>query len=106
LSEKYDSPIGRSEGGEAVISYFPEDSVWKIFNQLPTPEGTPKGYEAAAKALMVATIADVEIPVRFITWSDAQSIEDKVELAEEYGLKGVAVFKVDGEEDDEMWKHF
>ena len=106
LSEKYDSPIGRSEGGEAVISYFPEDSVWKIFNQLPTPEGTPKGYEAAAKALMVATVADVEIPVRFITWSDTQSIEDKVELAEEYGLKGVAVFKVDGEEDDEMWKHF
>jgi spore germination protein YaaH len=106
LSEKYDSPIGRSEGGEAVISYFPEDSVWKIFNQLPTPEGTPKGYEAAAKALMVATIADVEIPVRFITWSDARSISDKVELAEEYGLKGVAVFKVDGEEDEEMWKHF
>ncbi len=106
LSKKYDSPIGRSEGGEAVITYFPEDSVWKIFNQLPTPKGTPKGFEAAAKALMVATIADIELPVRFITWSDAKAIEDKVELAEKYGLKGVAVFKVDGEEDEDMWDLF
>jgi GH18 family chitinase len=80
--------------------------VWKIFNQLPTPEGTPKGYEAAAKALLVATVANVEIPVRFVTWSDAASITDKVELAEKYNLKGVAVFKVDGEEDQNLWKLF
>jgi len=106
LADKYDSPIGRSEGGEAVISYFPEDSVWKIFNQLPTPEDTPKGYEAAAKALMVATIADVEIPVRFVTWSDARSIEDKLKLVEKYNLKGTAIFKVDGEEDKDIWKLF
>jgi spore germination protein YaaH len=106
LAKKYDSPIGRSAGGEAVISYFPEDSVWKIFNQLPTPVGTPKGYEAAAKALLVATVADVEIPVRFITWSDARSIEDKLDLVDKYGLKGTAVFKVDGEEDSKLWKLF
>jgi spore germination protein YaaH len=106
LAKKYDSPIGRSAGGEAVISYFPEDSVWKIFNQLPTPEGTPKGYEAAAKALLVATVANVELPVRFITWSDAESIEDKLGLVDKYDLKGTAVFKVDGEEDEKMWKLF
>ncbi len=106
LAEKYDSEIGRSDGGEAVISYFPEDSVWKILNGLPTPKGTPKGFEAAAKALMVATYADIEIPVRFITWSDAKSIEDKLELVEDYGIKGIAVFKADGEEDKKIWKNF
>lgn len=106
LSEKYDSPIGRTAGGEAVISYFPEDSVWKIFNQLPTPAGTPKGYEAAAKALMVATLADIELPVRFVTWSDAKAIEDKVDLVKKYDLKGTAIFKVDGEEDLKLWKLF
>jgi len=106
LADKYNSPIGRSAGGEAVISYFPEDSVWKIFNQLPTPAGTPKGYEAAAKALMVATYANVEIPVRFVSWSDAQAIEDKLDLVKKYDLKGVAVFKVDGEEDPAIWKQF
>ena len=106
LSKKYKSPIGRSAGGEAVISYFPEDSVWKIFNQLPTPKGTPKGYEAAAKALLVATVAKVEIPVRFVAWSDAQAIEDKLDLVEKYNLRGTAIFKVDGEEDPKMWDLF
>ena len=106
LSKKYDSPIGRAEGGEAVITYFPEDSPWRILDALPTPEGTPKGYEAAAKALMVATYANIEIPVRFVSWSDASSIEEKLNLVEKYDLKGVAVFKVDGEEDPKMWKLF
>ena len=106
LSQKYNSPIGRAAGGEAVISYFPEDSVWTILNQLPTPAGTPKGYEAAAKALMVATFANIEIPVRFVSWSDAEAIEQKLDLVEKYDLKGAAVFKVDGEEDPKMWKLF
>lgn len=104
--KKYNAPIGRSAGGEAVISYFPEDSVYKVFNTLATPAGTPKGFEAAAKALMVATYTGIEIPVRFITWSDAAAIKDKVTLAQKYKLKGLAVFKFDGEEDKDMWKLF
>ncbi len=106
LSKKYNSPIGRTAGGEAVISYFPEDSVWKIFNQLPTPKGTPKGYEAAAKALLVATYANIEVPVRFVSWSDAEAVEQKVKLVEKYNLRGTAIFKVDGEEDPDIWKLF
>jgi spore germination protein YaaH len=106
LSDKYKSPIGRTDGGEAVISYFPEDSVWKILNQLPTPKGTPVGYEAAAKALMVATQAKVEIPVRFITWSDALAVKGKVDLVKKYNLKGTAIFKADGEEDQKIWDLF
>ena len=104
LAEKYDSKIGRSEGGEAVISYFPEDSIWRLLNALPAPEDTPKGYEAAAKALMVATYAGIEIPVRFVSWSDASAIEDKLDLVDDYDLRGTAIFKVDGEEDPDLWK--
>lgn len=106
LAEKYNSNIGTTEGGEAVMSYFPEDSVWKIFDRLPAPKGTPKGYEAAAKALLVSTYANVEIPVRFITWSNAKAIDDKINLVKKYDLKGVAIFKVDGEEDPAIWKLF
>jgi len=106
LSEIYDVPIGRTAGGEAIITYFPEDSVWKIFNVLPTPEDTPPGYEAAAKALLVATLAKVEIPVRMLTWGDAKAAEDKFELAKDLDLKGVAFFKFDGEEDEDIWDLF
>lgn len=106
LSEKYNSPVGRTAGGEAVISYFPDDSPYRVFDALPTPKGTPKGFEAAAKALQVATIAKIELPVRFVTWSDAKAIEDKLEIAKEQDLRGVAIFKIDGEEDQNIWKLF
>jgi spore germination protein YaaH len=106
LAKKYNSPIGRTAGGEAVISYFPDDSIWRIFNQLPTPEGTPKGFEAAAKALLVATVADIELPVRVVIWSDAKAVEDKLDLVEEYDLRGLTLFKIDGEEDPDIWKLF
>lgn len=106
LAEKYDAPIGRTAGGEAVISYFPDDSIWRIFNQLPTPKGTPKGFEAAAKALMVATVADIEVPVRIVIWSDAAAVEDKLELVDEYNLRGLTLFKIDGEEDPAIWDLF
>lgn len=106
LSKIYNAPIGRSEGGEGVISYFPEDSPYKVFNALPTPTGTLKGYEAAAKALMVANIAKVELPVRFVSYSDTASIDEKLDLARSHGLRGITLFKIDGEEDQAIWNLF
>jgi spore germination protein YaaH len=43
-------------------------------------------------------------PFNYLSWSDAQAIEDKVELAHRMGLRGVAVFKFDGGEDPGMWE--
>lgn len=106
LANKYNAPIGRTAGGEAVITYFPEDSVWRLLDQLPTPPGTKVGYEAAAKALLVATYANIEIPVRMVVWSDAKAVADKLSLVESYSLKGVVLFKIDGEEDERIWELF
>lgn len=106
LSKKYKSKIGRTAGGEATISYFPDDYALAktIQKKVKTvPKGTPKGFEAAAKALKYATDTGTEVSVRFVTWSDAKAIEDKFDLVEKYGLRGTAIFKVDGEEDQKIW---
>ncbi len=39
----------------------------------------------------------------YLSWSDAQAVADKVALARKLGVKGVAVFKFDGGEDQQIW---
>ncbi len=109
LSKIYKSKVGRTAGGEAVISYFPKDYAYakQIKKAVKkAPKGTPKGFEAAAQALKYATDKDKEVSVRFVTWSDAAAIKDKLKLVDKYNLRGTAIFKVDGEEDPKMWSLF
>jgi len=106
LADKYDKKPGRNKAGELSFSYFPEDSIFKILDSLPAPEGTPEGMESAAKALLFSTQTGMEVPVRVAWYSDAGAIEDKVDLAKKYNLRGVALFKIDGEEDEDLWDLF
>lgn len=40
---------------------------------------------------------------RVLSWSDAESIRQKADLAVKYGLRGIAVFKIDGGQDPLLW---
>ena len=42
-------------------------------------------------------------PFNYMTWSDSQAIADKVSLARQLGVRGVAVFSLGGAEDPGMW---
>lgn len=106
IADEYDVEIGRNAAGELSFSYFPDDSPYQILNVLPVPDDTRTGMEAAAKALLFANLTGLTVPVNIVWYSDAKAIEDKVELAEDYNLKGIAIFKVDGEEDSKLWQLF
>lgn len=40
---------------------------------------------------------------RLMSWSDAEAIRQKAELAEKLGLRGIAIFKIDGGQDPLLW---
>ncbi|MDD3530981.1 MAG: glycosyl hydrolase family 18 protein [Candidatus Pacebacteria bacterium] len=42
-------------------------------------------------------------PRRVVWWSDAGAIQDKIDLARTLGVRGVALFKIDGGEDPALW---
>lgn len=105
LVDIYDARVGRTVGGEAVITYFPEDSPWAFLNDFNFKGGT-KGYERAELALALATALDVEIPVRMVVWSDATAMAGKLEIADDYDLEGVSFFSINGKEDQDIWDEF
>lgn len=104
LAEDNDVEPERNTAGESSFSYFSEP--FKILDVLPVPDGTRKGMEAAAKALLFANLTKMEIPVNLVWYSDAEAIKSKVDLAKEYNLRGISIFKIDGEEDQKIWKLF
>jgi len=103
LAREYRVRIGRSVGGDAVMSYFPKDSERRPLSRSASPRGTPRGYEAAAAALAHANRTNSEVNVRFASFSDAETASRRLRLAEEFDLAGVAFFKIDGEEDQKIW---
>lgn len=60
---------------------------------------TPQRNSAGELSFIYSTGTET----RLLWWSDARAIQDKVNLAHEEGLKGVALFKIDGGADPNMW---
>ncbi len=104
-AKKQKVSAGRNSAGELSYTYLPKSSQ-KTVGKYAVPKGTKKGNEAAAQALAYANDTGKTTIVHVVWWSDAEAIAEKVDLAKELGIAGVAIFKIDGGEDKNIWKLF
>lgn len=94
----------RNDAGEMMFTYLPESSNVVSPKSLKIPKGTPKGEMVSAQALAYANKTGKEVVFHMGWYSDAGAMQDKIDLAKKYKLKGVAFFKIDGEEDQKVWR--
>lgn len=105
LADEYNVDPSRNSAGEMSFTYIHKSSPFKFPRNLTIPRHTSEGNEVAAKALAYANKTGNTVTIRHVSYSDAEAIKDKIELAEDYNLKGVALFKIDGEEDQKIWRY-
>lgn len=97
LIKKYKVKAYRNSAGELGASYFPSKHA---------PQLSAKGATVAEQTLNYANQTGATAIFYFLSWSDADAIAEKVELAKKYDLNGIALFKIDGQEDKNIWKLF
>ncbi len=60
-------------------------------------------HDIPASSVAQNSGGDIKGPVNIVWWSDAKAMKDKIDLAKELGIRGVAIFKIDGGADQGMW---
>lgn len=99
LANEYNITPGRNAGGELGFTYFPKTSPFA----LPRPQVAWPFNLIASAAAALTTSSNTNLTYRMVTWQDSQAMAEKVALARKLGIRGVAVFKIDGGYDPSMW---
>ena len=105
IAKQYRVTPTRNKAGELGFSYLPKSSNVKLKSSLDIPKGTKKGDIVAARALAYANKTGKEVTFNIASYQDAEAMKEKIDLAKEFNLRGVAFFKFDGEEDRNLWKY-
>jgi spore germination protein YaaH len=96
IEQQYGVTPDRNTAGEMYLTYMPTDQ----------PQPFSSGLSALTAAVAATSYADTynsHLSFRLIDWPDAASIAQKVALAQALGVRGIAIFKMDGGEDPNMW---
>ena len=101
IAQQYGVTPSRAAWGEMQLSYISNA------NATTTPSTSLNPFAALATAAAASTYAsstNSHFDFRYLVWPDAQSIAQKVMLAQSLGVRGVAIFKLDGGEDPGIWQ--
>ena len=107
VAKEYKATPSRNSAGEMSFTYLPKSmdtKLAKAVKKMSVPKNTPKGNLTAARALAYANKTGKEVTFNIASYSDVGAIMEKVELARKYNLLGISLFKIDGEEDQKIWK--
>ncbi len=102
-AKKYKVTPWRNGGGELSYSYIEDKKVAREVAKMEISKADERKDKIAAQALAYANKTGKTITINMVSWSDAKAIADKVALADALGLKGIAIFKIDGGEDMDLW---
>lgn len=120
LATQLDITPKRNRAGELYFTYVPDElsaSSTAVTSSTGTttlqmnqdqlaryaPKNTPSALRASAGATALAKTTGQQQSFYMLWWSDSKAIADKVALAKKLGIRGVAVFKFDGGEDQGIW---
>jgi spore germination protein YaaH len=95
----------RNSADELSFIYKTSDALVNGANTV-TPISTSTDNNVAPPSAVYSqqSIAgSIQPPFNIVWWSDSQAISDKIVLAKQLGVRGVAIFKFDGGEDPNIW---
>ena len=72
-----------------------------MLSYIPTSTLATLGVPASANA--VGPAAALTQPFNILWWEDMVAVSQKIALAKKLGIRGVAIFKFDGGEDQRIW---
>jgi peptidoglycan hydrolase-like protein with peptidoglycan-binding domain/spore germination protein YaaH len=105
IQQKFGVRAVRNMAGELSIAYLPTALA---VTTPPTDETTATTASNNPKAKITTTSSNDTPPAiapsfNILWWSDSVAIAQKVALAQRLGIRGVAIFKLDGGGDPGMW---
>jgi spore germination protein YaaH len=93
----------RNSAGEMSFIYTPTTTALAM---AATDVGLSNNADIATSTISQTATKNsaTSTPFNIVWWSDAKAIQDKIALAKKLGVRGIAIFKIDGGADPGLWE--